>query len=62
MILWIVSWLISMVLLTVLVGIADELHEDMIEKSQARGAFVVFVLPTLLEITAYLAKGSPLWF
>ncbi len=60
MIEWVFSWLFSMLLLAVLVGAAD--RGNVLEKNQAKGAVILFALPTILEVIAFIAKGRPLWF
>ena len=56
---YLTSWLINFVVISVIVGIVDSHAHNKIEKHQLTGAFLVFVIPTLLELFSYFYFHEP---
>ena len=56
------SWLINFVVFAIIVAVIDEAYENSIEKNQLVGAFLLFGMPTIIEIASYLLQQKPLFF
>jgi flagellar biosynthesis protein FliQ len=61
--LWYVfSWFLNFLLIAVIVGIIVELLKIKIEEHQTLSAFLIFFLPTFLEVASYAVLNRPFVF
>jgi len=56
---YIVSWIVDFLLIAIIAGALDELTFNKIEKHQNIAAFMLFIVPTLLEMSSYYFWGKP---
>ena len=53
------SWILNLVMISVIVGVVDKYMHNEIEKHQTLGAFLIFIVPTLLETFSYFYFNEP---
>jgi len=53
------SWILNFVVISVIVGVVDKYMHNEIEKHQMLGAFLIFIVPTLLETFSYFYFHEP---
>ena len=56
------SWLINFAIFAIIAALADEMTGNQLEKHQGVGAFLLFVMPTTIEIASHLIEGKPFFF
>ena len=56
------SWLINFAIFAIIAALADEVTGNQLEKHQAIGAFLLFIMPTAIEIASYMIEGKPFFF
>lgn len=59
---WVLSWIISVLLISLVAGVIDEATYRKIETNQKFGFFLVFVLPTLIESFSYYIAKAPVFY
>lgn len=57
--LYIASWIIDFLLLVLVIAILDESFDLRVERHQGSTAFIIFFLPTLLELYFYYYHNKP---
>lgn len=56
---YMLSWLVNFILIAVVLGIVGEILGEKIENHQTLAAFMIFLLPTVLEVLSYLVNAKP---
>ena len=59
---YVISWILDFILIALLVAVIDEAFHQKIEYNQGLAAFLIFVLPTLVEAISYYYVGKPFMF
>ena len=57
--LYIASWIIDFLLLVLVIAILDESFDLRVERHQASTGFIIFFLPTIIELYFYTIKNKP---
>lgn len=58
-IMYIVSWILNFLLIAIVVAIVDEGFHQRIEDHQGVAAFLIFFIPTFLEISSFYFYKKP---
>ncbi|RLG21975.1 hypothetical protein DRN74_01015 [Candidatus Micrarchaeota archaeon] len=56
------SWLLNFIIMAVIAAIVDKAYENKIEEHQLLGAFILFAMPTLIELASFIIRGRPSLF
>lgn len=56
---YLLSWFVNFVLIAVILGIVGEFLNEKIENHQTLAAFMIFLLPTALEVSSYFLNSKP---
>lgn len=56
---YIVSWFVNFILIAVVLGIVGEILKERIEDHQTLAAFMIFLLPTVLELLSFVMNNKP---
>jgi len=53
------SWMLNFIIIAVIVGFVDEFMHNEIEEHQVLGAFLIIVVPTILEFASWQLVHQP---
>ncbi len=53
------SWLLNVALVSLMIAVFDKAVGTEIEENQGIAAFLIFVIPTLIEAISYYFTGQP---
>lgn|GEM_PF-3335708 len=56
------SWLMNLVWIALLIAIFDEVLKTKIEENQGVAAFLLFVIPTLMELISFYFTHKPFMY
>jgi hypothetical protein len=59
---YIASWIINFVIIATIAAVVDEKMNAKIEEHQAVGAFLIFFVPTVLELASFFFLSKPFLF
>jgi len=59
---YITSWLLNFLVISIIVALVDKNMYNEIEKHQGLGAFLIFFIPTVLELVSYYLFNQPFFW